>query len=103
MRKPQWAAWVRKHREAVGMSRGTLAAKVNVHPSYVTLFERDGYVPKYEIAQAVAMLLCPDDKIEQDYSLMVAGYAPTHVSLNDMRRALVAIHEARRKKREAMA
>lgn len=49
-----WAEWVRRNREARNWSKRTLAAKVGVDPSYVTLWENDGYVPMRKKVQHVA-------------------------------------------------
>ncbi len=72
MRNPKWAEYVRKHREKAGKTRRDIAKGAGIDPSYVTLIERDGYVPNRLKVEALAVaLLRPVGE-----ALLAAGYAP---------------------------
>jgi transcriptional regulator with XRE-family HTH domain len=49
-----FAAVVRKHRTAKGMSQELLAEKANVHPIYIGYIERSERNPTLKVAKAVA-------------------------------------------------
>lgn len=51
-----------------------------IDPSYVTLIERDGYVPKKDKVERLATALNAD----LDHTLLMAGYAPQQVSMSDI-------------------
>lgn len=74
-RNMAWAAWVKDHRKALRMTRREMAAQSLCDPSYVTLIERDGYVPRKDVAKRIAAVL----KAETE-GLVVAGFVPQGVS-----------------------
>ena len=80
MRNQAWANYVKDKRKARGLTRRKLAELASIDPSYVTLIERDGYVPRkdkvLEIARAV--------EADQDHTLLVAGYAPEKIPVKDL-------------------
>lgn len=59
--KPQFsdafAAVLRRHREAAGLSQEALAEKASVHPTYVGLVERRQRNPSINVAHAFARAL----------------------------------------------
>ncbi len=80
MRNQAWANYVKDKRKARGLTRRKLAELASIDPSYVTLIERDGYVPRkdkvLEIARAV--------EADLDHTLLVAGYAPEKIPVKDL-------------------
>lgn len=80
MRNQAWANYVKDKRKARGLTRRKLAELAKIDPSYVTLIERDGYVPRkdkvLEIAKAV--------EADVDHTLLVAGYAPEKIPVKDL-------------------
>ena len=80
MRNQAWANYVKDKRKARGLTRRRLAELASIDPSYVTLIERDGYVPRkdkvLEIARAV--------EADLDHTLLVAGYAPENIPVKDL-------------------
>lgn len=80
MRNQAWANYVKDKRKARGLTRRKLAELAKIDPSYVTLIERDGYVPRkdkvLEIAKAV--------EADLDHTLLVAGYAPERIPVKDL-------------------
>lgn len=80
MRNQAWANYVKDQRKARGLTRRKLAELARIDPSYVTLIERDGYVPRkdkvLEIARAV--------EADLDHTLLVAGYAPEKIPVKDL-------------------
>ncbi len=66
-----WGQLVRDRRKARQLSRRELARIVGCDPSYVTLIERDGYVPRRHIVEALARAL----GAEQETMLLAAGYS----------------------------
>jgi len=49
-----FAAVLRKHRGAEGMSQEKLAEKANIHPTHVGLIERSLRNPSLKVAKAIA-------------------------------------------------
>lgn len=80
MRNLAWANHVRKERKGIGLTRRKLAELAKIDPSYVTLIERDGYVPRRDKVLDIAKALGTDT----DKTLLVAGYAPLNVPLGDL-------------------
>jgi transcriptional regulator with XRE-family HTH domain len=58
------------------MKRRDLAKMANIDPSYVTLIERDGYIPRIDVVQRVARAL----NVSLDDCCLAAGYATEHVA-----------------------
>lgn len=75
--KPEWAAFVRQARRRLRLRQRGLAARAGVDPSYITLIERDGCVPRREKVVEIARAL----GVDVDQALLIAGYAPQEVEL----------------------
>lgn len=74
VRCPIWRAWILDRRKHFELTKRELAEMVGINASYVTLFERDGYVPSRAIVQAIGELFgCPD------VALANAGYVPDSI------------------------
>lgn len=71
-RKKEWAEFVKENRIQSKMTKRQLALKADVDPSYITLIERDGFVPKPRIVLNLAVVMY----LDMDLTLMKAGYAP---------------------------
>ena len=80
MRNQAWANYVKDKRKARGLTRRKLAELAGIDPSYVTLIERDGYVPRKDKVLEVALAL----EAEVDHTLLVAGYAPEKIPVKDL-------------------
>lgn len=72
MRNISWAIFVKERRKARGLTRRKLAEMAEIDPSYVTLIERDGYVPRKDKVEMIAQAL----EADLDQTLLTAGYAP---------------------------
>lgn len=72
MRNISWALFVKEKRKARGLTRRRLAEMAEIDPSYVTLIERDGYVPRKDKVEMIAQAL----EADLDQTLLTAGYAP---------------------------
>ena len=60
MRNISWAIFVKERRKARGLTRRKLAEMAEIDPSYVTLIERDGYVPRKDKVEMIAQALEAD-------------------------------------------
>jgi len=80
MRNQAWANYVKDKRKARGLTRRKLAELAGIDPSYVTLIERDGYVPRKDKVLEVARAL----EADLDHTLLVAGYAPEKIPVKDL-------------------
>ncbi len=80
MRNQAWANYVKDKRKARGLTRRKLAELASIDPSYVTLIERDGYVPRKDKVLEVARAL----EADVDHTLLVAGYAPEKIPVKDL-------------------
>lgn len=96
MRNEAWATYVKEKRKARHLTRRKLAELAKIDPSYVTLIERDGYVPRKDKVLELARAL----EVDVDHTLLVAGYAPEKVSLKDLLDRLEAIHAEKSMDRE---
>lgn len=74
-----WAIYLSEQRHKKKYKRNQLAELCGVDPSYITLIERDGYVPKNEIIVSLSKAL----ECDVDKSLIIAGYAPKTVSVSE--------------------
>ncbi len=72
MKDVSWAYFVKEKRKARGLTRRKLAEMADIDPSYVTLIERDGYVPRKDKVEMIAKAL----EADMDQTLLTAGYAP---------------------------
>jgi len=61
------------------LTRRKLAQLAHIDPSYVTLIERYGYVPRRNKVLDLARAL----KIDSDSTLIMAGYAPQDLPLQE--------------------
>ncbi|NDD28315.1 MAG: XRE family transcriptional regulator [Proteobacteria bacterium] len=96
MRNEAWATYVKEKRKTRHLTRRKLAELAKIDPSYVTLIERDGYVPRKDKVLELARAL----EVDVDHTLLVAGYAPEKVSLKDLLDRLEAIHAEKSMDRE---
>jgi len=96
MRNEAWANYVRDKRKAKHLTRRKLAELAKIDPSYVTLIERDGYVPRKDKVLELARAL----DVDVDHTLLVAGYAPEKVSLKDLLERLETLHAEKAMDRE---
>lgn len=96
MRNEAWANYVRDKRKACHLTRRKLAELAKIDPSYVTLIERDGYVPRKDKVLELARAL----EVDVDHTLLVAGYAPEKVSLRDLLDRLDSLHAEKAMDRE---
>lgn len=62
----------------MGFTRRRLAQLSEIDPSYVTLIERDGYIPRRDKVLSLAKAL----ETGLDETLLVAGYAPQQMPVN---------------------
>lgn len=76
MRKRSWGIFVKEKRKAKQMTRRRLAELAKLDPSYVTLIERDGYVPRQDKVVGIAEALV----IDPTECLLAAGYATDEVA-----------------------
>lgn len=96
MRNEAWANYIKEKRKGKHLTRRKLAELAKIDPSYVTLIERDGYVPRKDKVLELAKAL----EVDVDHTLLVAGYAPEKVSLKDLLDRLEAIHAEKSMDRE---
>lgn len=91
--RPEWGACVKQRRERLSLTRHDLAMCAYIDASYITLIERDGYVPRRDKVISLARAMNSD----VDEVLLTAGYAPETISAN----AMIAM--VRRAKKKATA
>ena len=72
MRNQTWANYVKEKRKSKHLTRRKLAELAKIDPSYVTLIERDGYVPRKDKVLEIAKSL----EVDPNQILLMAGYAP---------------------------
>lgn len=72
----KWAVFVGKHRKARRLTRRDLARLASMHPSYMTLIEGKGYVPKRDRVRRLAHAL----EVPESSALLAAGYSNEVVS-----------------------
>lgn len=72
-RTPGWGAWIREQRESRGWPVVRMGLELGVDPSYISLMEVDGYVPRREKVMHIALVL----DISVDETLIRAGYVPS--------------------------
>lgn len=68
---PEWARYTSSARKAKGLTRRQVARAAKVDASYVTLMERDGYIPKREKVERIGLVLSSTDE-----ALVAAGMLP---------------------------
>ena len=74
MRNETWANYMRDKRRAKNFTRRHLASLAKVDPSYLTLIERDGCVPRRDKVLSFSEIL----SVDPDEMLLMAGYAPNN-------------------------
>lgn len=72
MRNQKWANYIKEKRKTKHLTRRKLAQLGKIDPSYITLIERDGYVPRREKVQNLSRAL----EVDANEILLMAGYAP---------------------------
>ena len=82
------AAWLRRHREALGISVTELAERVGVTPSFVSQIESGRKRPTSGKAQAIAAYLGVDREVLESW---VRAYRPT--DLHDATTAIQTVNE----------
>ncbi|MBQ7568409.1 helix-turn-helix transcriptional regulator [bacterium] len=78
MHNPAWGSYVRMGRKKQGMTLRQVAAIAGIDASYITLIERDGYIPKRDKVIALAKSL----DLDVDRALLEAGYAPEGIAIS---------------------
>ncbi len=80
MKNSEWALFVSQKRKSNRLTRRKLAELASIDPSYVTLIERDGYVPRRDKVMDIAKAVLAD----VDRTLLIAGYAPETISTEQL-------------------
>ncbi len=57
LRIRDWGAWVRRNRKQQGMTMRELAEACCIDASYLTLIERDGFVPSRDVCENIGRVL----------------------------------------------
>jgi len=68
----QWADYCREIRKKAKLNRTKAAARIGIDSSYITLFERDGLIPRHEIVAKIGEALDNPRRAE-----LMAGYVPS--------------------------
>lgn len=82
-RNMAWARFVRDHRKAKRLTRRRLAELSSCDPSYITLIERDGYVPLPDKVESLGKTLGQERE-----AYIFAGYIPPGVLRRDIAKVL---------------
>jgi transcriptional regulator with XRE-family HTH domain len=80
VRNQAWANCVKERRKVKHLTRRKLAELAKIDPSYVTLIERDGYVPRKDKVLEIAKAL----EVEANQILLMAGYAPEGIAAKEI-------------------
>ena len=75
LRNQTWASFIKEKRKLKHLTRRKLAELAKIDPSYVTLIERDGYIPRKDKVQDIARAL----EVDSNQILLMAGYAPDSI------------------------
>lgn len=67
----RWAEFVRSNRKANRIRQRELAHAVRIDQSYITLIEREGYVPRIDITRRISQFFGKEHE-----GLVCAGYSP---------------------------
>lgn len=67
----EWAFWCKERRKQRRLTRRELAKIVKIDPSYVTLIERDGYIPLRDKVQAIGRVFG-----DEQAACLLAGLLP---------------------------
>jgi len=79
VRNSLWSNYVKEKRKGKHLTRRKLAELAKVDPSYLTLIERDGFVPRKDKVVRLARAMGCDI----DECLLTAGYAPQKVPVTE--------------------
>ena len=79
MKNLLWANYIKEKRKTKHLTRRKLAEMARVDPSYLTLIERDGFVPRRDKVIRLAKAL----ECDTDECLLTAGYAPQKVQVTE--------------------
>ncbi len=79
MKNLLWANYIKEKRKKKRLTRRKLAELAEVDPSYLTLIERDGFVPRKDKVVKLAKAL----ECDIDECLLTAGYAPQKVQVTE--------------------
>jgi transcriptional regulator with XRE-family HTH domain len=79
MKNLLWANYIKEKRKTKHLTRRKLAEMAKVDPSYLTLIERDGFVPRRDKVIRLAKAL----ECDTDECLLTAGYAPQKVQVTE--------------------
>ncbi|MDQ7826288.1 MAG: helix-turn-helix transcriptional regulator [Candidatus Eremiobacteraeota bacterium] len=79
MRNQAWANYIKEKRRLKHLTRRKLAELAKIDPSYVTLIERDGYIPRRDKVLEIAKAL----EVENNQILLMAGYAPEGIQVKE--------------------
>jgi len=74
-----WANYIKEKRKTKHLTRRKLAELAKVDPSYLTLIERDGFVPRRDKVIRLSRAL----ECDTDECLLTAGYAPSKVQVTE--------------------
>lgn len=87
----RWADFVYRNRVTAGLTKRALAAKADCDPSYVTLFEANGYVPKRSLTEKIGRVFGRERE-----ALLATGRLPYTVeeSVSPELLAWSSLHEA---------
>lgn len=72
MHSDTWSALIKHHRRRLNLTAKKLAQRAGIDPSYISLMERSGHIPKRDKVLALAQAL----QVDADSLLLAAGYVP---------------------------
>ncbi|MBQ7501338.1 helix-turn-helix transcriptional regulator [bacterium] len=70
-----WGVFVSQNRKSQGLTRRRLAEMADIDPSYITIIEKKGVIPRRDKVIRLAEALNHDT----DRALLMAGYAPENL------------------------
>lgn len=79
MKNQLWANYIKEKRKGKHLTRRKLAELSKVDPSYLTLIERDGFVPRKDKVIRLARIL----EVDTDECLLTSGYAPSKIHVTE--------------------
>lgn len=80
MKNQSWASYVKEKRKTRRLTSRKLAEIAKIDPSYITLIERDGYIPRKDKVIDIGKAL----EVDENQILIMAGYAPLGVHAKDL-------------------
>lgn len=94
MKSLAWSRWLKEARDRKGLTKREVAKLADIDPSYMTLLEKDGLIPKPDVAIRVIANLT-SDPIEADTMMLLIGFAPFNASAEEVIAALLEIRSRR--------